>query len=99
MGGGSCMFQHLSGDVGGSIAPFGSGANSHSGIPCRYFPLGLCFKGNLCTFSHEEAASAAPVPLAEKFEEECAYFKRGHCTRGASCQWAHGALELFEVSL
>mmetsp|Transcript_113673 Transcript_113673/g.208963 ORF Transcript_113673/g.208963 Transcript_113673/m.208963 type:complete len:333 (+) Transcript_113673:1-999(+) len=66
-------------------------------VPCKFFLLGRCWKGNGCEFAHEQQ-DLKPRPLMLKREEECIYFARGQCTRGVACPFAHGPEELAEIS-
>ena len=47
--------------------------------PCRYFQMGSCANGNLCSYAHEKAA----VPNV------CEFYLKGECRFGNYCQLSH----------
>ena len=61
-------------------------------VPCRYYALGSCSKGDACQFTHEgsddSARSAAPR-LESSPRVPCRYFAGGLCAKGDSCSFAH----------
>ncbi|EFA74704.1 CCCH-type zinc finger-containing protein [Heterostelium album PN500] len=51
-------------------------------VLCQFYKLGMCNKGDECTFKHE-----GPVP--EKKIELCKFFKMGSCLKGSECTFSH----------
>jgi len=49
-------------------------------VPCRYFKMGQCQKGNSCQFSHDLDIKGTPP---------CVYFLRGYCAKGNKCTFRH----------
>merc|ERR1712048_170199 len=56
-------------------------------IPCRYFLLGQCSKGDSCNFSHSSpTATEQNLPDGPPI---CSYFLQGNCARGDTCRFQH----------
>ncbi|KAI8929957.1 hypothetical protein BC831DRAFT_395764, partial [Entophlyctis helioformis] len=53
---------------------------STSKVPCRFYALKACTKGQSCPFSHDKAAGSKAV---------CQYFLKGNCAYGDRCALKH----------
>ncbi|KAJ3053459.1 hypothetical protein HK097_004210 [Rhizophlyctis rosea] len=51
-----------------------------SNVPCKFFRMGTCQKGNRCPFSHDTSNTAELV---------CTFYLRGNCKYGAACALPH----------
>ncbi|KAI9092191.1 hypothetical protein DFS34DRAFT_313179 [Phlyctochytrium arcticum] len=54
-------------------------------VACEYWPMGRCYQGDKCQFSH--AGEGKPYLPSERMP--CRFFKSGQCIRGSECPWSH----------
>jgi len=60
---------------------------------CKFFSQGICHKGALCGFAHEERALLPPPDLYRT--RLCLAIERsGYCREGDRCRFAHGTEQL-----
>jgi len=60
--------------------------NSMKYVPCRYFLMGQCEKGNNCEYAHD---TDKPVHILENGPPICAFYLKGHCIYGEECKFRH----------
>ena len=61
--------------------------NPYQLIPCRYYLMGTCSKGDSCMFDHTSA-----TPTAQNLPDGppiCSFYLQGNCSRGDSCRYRH----------
>lgn len=58
-----------------------SAAQVSPNVPCRFFNLGQCNKGDRCPFLHKRAAHFSP--------QACKFYTNGFCRNGDSCPFSH----------
>lgn len=56
--------------------------------PCHFFKLGLCLKGENCTYSHGEADVDVQAPWTNDIL--CWFHSKGRCVKGNGCTFSHG---------
>lgn len=59
-------------------------------VPCKFWPLGQCTKGDACTFIHP----GAEAPPVRNFKTvPCKFWPLGQCTKGDACTFVHEGFE------
>jgi len=60
---------------------------------CKFFPMGLCKRGNNCTFAHSRR-QLRPQPDLYRTQMCIDFLQNGSCDFGANCRYAHSEKEL-----
>jgi len=85
--------ERVRGDSSGTNTYTAGGRTPTAGV-CFYYPKGTCFKGDACTYRHEEANhNSARIPSintsAVVSPGDCYNYRNGKCFEGEACTFRH----------
>eukprot|EP00927_Polykrikos_kofoidii_P009068 TRINITY_DN13762_c0_g1_i2.p1 TRINITY_DN13762_c0_g1~~TRINITY_DN13762_c0_g1_i2.p1 ORF type:complete len:779 (+),score=140.05 TRINITY_DN13762_c0_g1_i2:59-2338(+) len=56
---------------------------------CKFWKLGVCDRGEWCTWAHGEEDIGKPAEAALRHLRPCKFYVEGKCTKGAACTFSH----------